>query len=84
MWCHHVDWCCLDSSGASGPTFGGILSMWDKRVVEKIDECVGDFTLAVTFRNIADHSTKAFAGVYGPNSNRDKRLLWNELAGLLS
>jgi exonuclease III len=38
LWgCNHVDWCCLDSSGASG----GILIMWDKRVVEKVDVCVG-------------------------------------------
>jgi hypothetical protein len=32
-----VDWCYLDSRGASN----GVLIMWDRRVVEKIDECVG-------------------------------------------
>jgi hypothetical protein len=38
LWgCHLVDLCCLDSSGASG----GVLIIWDRRVVEKIDECVG-------------------------------------------
>jgi hypothetical protein len=36
--------------------------MLDKRVVEKIDECAGEFTLAVTFRNIEDHSIWAFVG----------------------
>lgn len=41
--CHLVVRCCLVSIGASW----GILFMWDIRVVEK---CVGDFTLAVTFR----------------------------------
>jgi exonuclease III len=42
LWgCHHVDWCCLDSSRASG----GILLMWDRKVVEKIDECVGSLLL---------------------------------------
>jgi len=52
LWrCNHVDWCCLDASGASG----GILILWDKRVVEKVDVCVGVFTLAVSFRNVADH-----------------------------
>jgi hypothetical protein len=30
------------------------LLMWDMRVVEKIDECVREFTLAVTFRNVED------------------------------
>jgi hypothetical protein len=29
-----VDWVCLDSCGA----LGGILILWDKRVVEKIEE----------------------------------------------
>jgi hypothetical protein len=53
-----VDWYCLDSRGASG----GILIVWDRRVVEKIDEWVGEFTLAVTFRNVEDHFTWAFAG----------------------
>lgn len=35
----------------------GILIMWDKRVGEKVAECVGDYTLAISFRNVADHST---------------------------
>lgn len=32
----YADWCCLDSRGSSG----GILLVWDRRVVEKIEECV--------------------------------------------
>jgi hypothetical protein len=72
LWdCNLVDWCCLDSSEASG----GILIMWDKRVVEKVVECVGDYTLVVSFRNVDDDSSWAFAGVYGPNSYRDRKLL---------
>jgi hypothetical protein len=46
--------------------------------------CVGEFTLVVPFRNVEDQFTWAFMGVYGPNSNRDRRLLWDELVGLLS
>jgi hypothetical protein len=81
LWgCSHVGWCCLDSSGASR----GILIMWDKMVVEKVVECVGVYSLAVSFRNVADHSTWAFAGVYGPHSDRERRLLWDELAGWLA
>jgi exonuclease III len=81
LWgCNHVDWCCLDSSGASG----GILIMWDNRVVEKVDVCLGNFTLAVSFRNVVDRFVWAFAGVYGPNSDMDRSLLWDELAGILS
>jgi exonuclease III len=35
LWgCQHVDWCYMGASGASG----GILIMWDRPVIEKIDE----------------------------------------------
>jgi hypothetical protein len=53
-------------------------------VVEKINECVGEFTLACSIKNVEHNFTRAFAGVYGLNSNRDRRLLWDELASLLS
>jgi len=80
LWgCQHFDWCCLDSRGA----FDGILLMWNRRVVEKIDECVGEFIIACSIRNVEDHFTWAFAGVC-PNSNGDRRLLWDELADLLN
>jgi hypothetical protein len=75
-----VDWVCLDSCGASG----GILILWDKRVLEKIEDCYGVYSLAVKFRLIEDNSIWAFAGVYGPNHARDRRILWDELAGLMS
>jgi hypothetical protein len=68
---------------SSGPT-GGILIMWDTRVVEKVDVCVGAYTLAVSFRNVVDLSIWAFARVYGLNLDRDRRLLWEELVGVLS
>ena len=75
-----MDWVCLDSCGASRV----ILILWDKRVVEKIEDCFGMYSLAVKFRLIEDSSTWAFARVYGPNHARDRRILWNELAGLMS
>jgi hypothetical protein len=68
-----VDWCCLDFEGASG----GILIMCDRRVVEKIDEYVREFTQVVSFKNVEDHFTWAFAGVYGPI-----RIMWDELASM--
>ena len=58
--------------------------LWDKRVVEKIKDCFGVYSLAVKFRLIEDNSIWAFAGVYGPNHARDRRILWDELAGLMS
>jgi hypothetical protein len=61
MWLQSCGLCCLDSGGA----LGGILITWDKRVVEKVDVCMGDFTLVVSFRNVVDRFVWAFAGVYG-------------------
>ncbi|XP_050243704.1 uncharacterized protein LOC126692222 [Quercus robur] len=63
---------------------GGILLMWDNRVVDKVDEAVGCFSVSCKFKNVADHFVWAFTGVYGPNSDRDRRFLWEELSGLRS
>jgi hypothetical protein len=45
---------------------------------------VWGFSVAVTFRNVEDNFIWAFAGVYGSNVDRDRRLFWDELAGLFS
>lgn len=81
LWgCSYVGWTYLASSGASG----GVLLMWDKRVIESIEECVGEFLVATLFKNVDDGWEWAFAGSYGPNVDRDRRRLWEELAGVYS
>lgn len=45
-----MGWCYTTSKGA----FSGILLMWDRRVVEKIKKCVGEFTVACSFKNVED------------------------------
>ncbi len=57
-----MDWVYLGSEGASS----GILLMWDRRVVENIDEAVGLFSVSCKFRCIEDQHEWAFFGVYGP------------------
>jgi hypothetical protein len=65
LWgCPYVDWCYLASCGASG----GMLIMWDKRIVEKIDAFVGKFVLAYSFRSVVDDFPWAFDGVYSATS----------------
>ena len=76
--CPFVRWVFLASRGASG----GILIMWDSRVVESIEECVGSFMAACSFRNMEDGFRWAFVGVYGPNIDTHRKVLWEELAGL--
>ncbi|KAG2718228.1 hypothetical protein I3760_03G209400 [Carya illinoinensis] len=61
---------------------GGILIMWDSRVVESIEECVGSSMAACSFRNMEDGFRWAFVGVYGPNMDIHRKVLWEELAGL--
>ncbi len=58
-----VDWFCMGLMGASG----GILLMWDNRVVEKVEEAVGMFSISWKFRNVSSGFEWAFSGVYGPN-----------------
>jgi hypothetical protein len=45
---------------------------------------VGEFTITCSFRNVVDNFIWVLMGVYGHNVSVDRRLLWDELAGLLS
>jgi exonuclease III len=78
--CHHVDWMFLGSNGASG----GILVMWDKRLVEKVEDAVGLYSVSCKFKNTADRKVWMFTGVYGPNADRERSNMWDELAGVQS
>jgi hypothetical protein len=78
--CVHVDWIYLGARGASG----GILLMWDRRVVEKIEDCVGRYVVACLFRSVTENWEWAFAGVYGPNDDGVRSMLWDELGGLMN
>jgi hypothetical protein len=59
-----------------------MLLMWDKRVVEKKEECLGRYYMACSLQNMGDNFIWAFGGVYGPNDDAKMRVLWEELAGL--
>ena len=53
-------------------------------VVEKIEEAVGHFSISCRFKNVSDQFEWAFTGIYGPNLNRKRQFMWEELAGLIS
>uniref|UniRef100_A0A2N9HAP6 Reverse transcriptase zinc-binding domain-containing protein n=1 Tax=Fagus sylvatica TaxID=28930 RepID=A0A2N9HAP6_FAGSY len=79
LWrCKYVDWTSLDSIGASG----GIILMWDRRVVERVDEAIGCFSISCRFREVASGLDWVFSGVYGPNKVVERRMMWDELAGI--
>uniref|UniRef100_A0A2N9GFH2 Endonuclease/exonuclease/phosphatase domain-containing protein n=1 Tax=Fagus sylvatica TaxID=28930 RepID=A0A2N9GFH2_FAGSY len=74
------DWLYCGSDGASG----GVVVMWDTRVVEKIDETVGHFSISCKFHSVFNHHEWVFSGVYVPQTVRDRLLMWEELACLHS
>lgn len=79
LWgCAFVGWVYLASLGA----LGGVLLMWDNKVVALVEESIGHFIVACSFKNIEDGWKWAFAGVYGPNLERDRHLLLEKLVGL--
>ena len=52
--------------------------------MEILEEAVGCFSVSCMFKNVVDQFEWAFTGVYGPNSDKDRRLLWEEPSGLCS
>ena len=50
-------------------TSGGVLLIWDKRVFEKLDVIVGQFSVSVLLRGVVDDFVWACTGVYDPNNN---------------
>ena len=53
-------------------TAGGILLLWDKRVLEKVEVMVGTFLVSIKWQGVGDGFIWACSGVYGPNDNIEK------------
>lgn len=71
---HHVRWVLLVLNVASG----GIIVMWDKRVGELIQEYMELYLVACHFKNVDNGFKWVFAGIYCPNLDNSKRLMWDE------
>ena len=69
--CPFIDWLYLGFEGA----FGGILLMWDRRAIEKIEAAVGFCSISCRFKNTSDQFEWAFTGIYGPNLNRNRQFM---------
>ena len=41
---------------------GGVLLMWDNKVVDKVEEAVGCFSVSCKFKNVVDYFVWAFTG----------------------
>jgi exonuclease III len=63
---------------------GVIILMWDMRVVEKIEDAVGNFSVSCKLRTVIDHQESIFSGIYSPQMDRERMTLWDELASLFT
>lgn len=51
LWeCSFLGWAYLVSMGVSG----GVILMWNTRVVESVEECIENFYIACSFKNVED------------------------------
>ena len=73
-----MDWVALDAV----QTAGGILLMWDRRVLERTEVVVGSFSVSVRWQGVGDGFSWACSGVYGPIDNNAMGLMWDELVGI--
>lgn len=68
----NLGWVSLDARGAAG----GVLVMWDKRVLEGLEIKVESFSISCRFRNCEEGFVWVFSGLYGPSKGREMRELW--------
>jgi hypothetical protein len=71
----YVGWVALDVVN----TAGGVLLMWDKRMLEMTDSVVGTFSVSCCWKGITDGLVWACTGIYGPNADNLRASLWREL-----
>jgi hypothetical protein len=63
-------------------TAGGVLLLWDKRVLELTDSKVGTFSVSCCWKGIIDGFEWIGTGVYGPTRDDIRTGLWDELRGV--
>ncbi|KAJ9708014.1 hypothetical protein PVL29_000195 [Vitis rotundifolia] len=73
-----LNWASVDARGAAG----GLLILWDNRVLEKLEVETGGYSISVRFRNCADGFSWIFSGVYGPVLGSEKEDFWEELGAI--
>ena len=79
LWsCPYVDWVALDVD----QTAGGVLLMWDRRALEKLEVLMGCFSVSVRWQGVGDGFIWACSGVYDPNDNNLRGQMWDELIGI--
>ncbi|RVW42450.1 Transposon TX1 uncharacterized 149 kDa protein [Vitis vinifera] len=73
-----LNWASVDARGAAG----GLLLLWDNRVLENLEVERGGYSISIRFRNCVDGFTWTFSGVYGPVISSEKEDFWEELSAI--
>ena len=71
----YLDWVALNANH----TAGGILLMWDKQMLEKIDSMVGTFSVSCLWKGLFNGFEWVYSGNYGLHSDSLRSALWGEL-----
>jgi exonuclease III len=61
---------------------GGILLLWDKRVLDKIDAFSGRFSVSCSWKGVEDGFEWTCTGVYGPTVEASRSAFWAELVDM--
>ena len=76
--CPYVDWVALDAV----QTAGGVLMMWDRRVLERLEFMEGSFLVSVRWQGVGHGFSWVCYVVYSPIDNNTIGLMWDELVGI--
>ena len=70
-----VGWEFLPAVGSAG----GVILLWDKRVVERLDSVVKTFSISCLWKGVSDSFVWVGTGLYGPCTDVLRSELWEEL-----
>ena len=56
--------------------------MWDRRVLEKMEDMVGLYSISIRWQGVVDGFEWACSRVYGLNVDSLRGFLWDELIGV--
>ena len=73
-----VDWAGANAVGASG----GILILWDSRLLQLMEKEECQSSLSCKFRNCEDNSTWVFTSVYVPTTREGRDQPWEDLGAI--
>ena len=71
----YVGWEVLNAVNSAG----GIILMWDKRALEKIDCYIGTYSVSCQWKSLEDNFIWSGSRIYGPNSDSVRGAFWDEL-----